>query len=183
MEPNVRCIDIHRCTALGWGLSWVAGWLHGLRADRGWATERQTERESEQATQVAVSKKPVCVCCWPLHISTTLPQFVFCVLRPQMNFLPPSFFFSSTHYLSRSYHPRPKHTHTVIHTYWHHPITNLKVWIHTRTNSLFTSFRDAPVAYVAPPTKRVCEDTDPTFGITGLTRTQDQICLSVTGEA
>lgn len=67
--------------------------------------ETRSHRASDQATQVVVSQKPACVCCWPLHISTTLPQFVFCVLGPQMNFLPRLFFFFSTHYLSGCLHP------------------------------------------------------------------------------
>lgn len=117
------------CALGGGGGVWDDGWLRGLRADCGWVRDRHTHRESKQATQVAVSQKPACVCCWPLHISTTLPQFVFCVLWPQMNFLPPSFFFFHTLYLLRCYR-HTKNTHTDTHT---------SIWIHMHTNTPFTS--------------------------------------------
>lgn len=104
------------CALGGGGGVWDDGWLRGLRADCGWVRDRHTHRESKQATQVAVSQKPACVCCWPLHISTTLPQFVFCVLWPQMNFLPPSFFFPHT-IPFKMLPPHQKHTHR--HTHQH----------------------------------------------------------------
>lgn len=95
-----KCV-IHRrtqmCRKVGWSRKselggclsrWVASMLEGWL----WVSKRHPHTHNQQATQVAVSQKPACVCCWPLHISTTLPQFVFCVLWPQMNFLPPLLF-------------------------------------------------------------------------------------------
>lgn len=126
MDSGGKCVvhgqtDAQRwggvCALGGGGGVWDDGWLRGLRADCGWARDRHTQRESKQATQVAVSQKPACVCCWPLHISTTLPQFVFCVLWPQMNFLPPSFFFFPHTIPFKMLPPHQKHTHR--HTHQH----------------------------------------------------------------
>lgn len=142
------------CALGGGGGVWDDGWLRGLRADCGWVRDRHTHRESKQATQVAVSQKPACVCCWPLHISTTLPQFVFCVLWPQMNFLPPSFFFPHT-IPFKMLPPHQKHTQT------HTPAFE---YICTQTPLL--QVLHTTVAYAARPTKSVCGDTDSVCGVT-----------------
>lgn len=89
-------------------------WLGGFMA---WGL-----REREQPTQVVETCVHVraCVCCWPLHISTTLPQFVFCVQQPQNEF-PPSCSFKI-----------PPHTSDPhMHEHYHHPSPN--IWTHTRT--------------------------------------------------
>lgn len=67
-----------------------------------------------------------------------------------------SLLFFFPHHLSRIQHPTATTKH--VHPRWNQSILKLNVWLNTDTF--------LPGFYVAPPTKNVCEDTDPMCGIT-----------------